>query len=385
MTRYHLLRARRIAGSAAAALARRWVRSVVLVGAVAASCQAGCGDDTADDVESSSGGTGAAHTGGGGSAGVGGSMQGGAGTDRPGGAGGSEDGTSGVGPSGGSSTTGGNGGTTAGQSGAGGSSDGGSGDGGDDGTAVLGDPCDTPGALACAGFHQRVTLICDREWTVNQTCGGDQVCDTSSGINRGICRDRLPECRDFEPGHRFCQSDTTLVACGPDNVTLEVVETCTGICWGDTCDNRPNHCPSPSLGAGLINCADDCGGRTERWCEENCPSLSLPLLPNDTIVIRSPAYGGACVPACNPTRRGILIAQDVPNAPLPAVRVSVAPPWYVTIVTVQEDFCTTTPESCLVYAGGYGSLYVYTDDPAAGPANVSVETSSQASGLSCPP
>jgi hypothetical protein len=403
---HHLRELLHLPTRAGAAPTQLWVRFVVLLASATVIYQAGCSGKSADPGSggmrsgagaggTTQGGSGAGDPVGGGGLGGGTSGGGAGGTVATGGSAGTTSGESGAPAAGGSGgaiseeggapSAGGTDGATSGQGGAGGST---GGAGGDDGTEVLGDPCATPAALACAGFHQRVTLICgaDRRWTVNQTCQDDQVCDTSPGLNRGICRDRLPECRDFEPGHRFCQGDTTLVACGPDNVTLETVETCTGVCWDNACDNRPNHCPSPAML--LTNCADDCGGRTE-GCMANCPGLGLGVGPSSLRVeftVRTPAYDAACSEPCNPTRRGVPIYQDVPISSFPPLRASITPPWHIAVITSAIDRCDLPPENC-VFDGSYDEdnfLYVYTDDVTAGPANISFVTGGETSELYCP-
>jgi hypothetical protein len=247
--------------------------------------------------------------------------------------------------------------------------------GGDDGVEELGGPCDSLASLACAGNHQRVTLICgaDRRWEVNQTCGGDQVCDTSAGIRRGSCQDRLPECRDFDPGYRFCQDATTLMECGPDNVTTALVETCTGACWEAACDNRPNHCPREAF----VNCADDCGENTE--CSPYCPGIEwyIPIERAAELTFRIPGYAGACTDECSDAIRVFRIFQDLPilNG-MPALRVRVPPPWKVVVAPSEEDVCEllSVAAECTAYEG-YGDediIVILTDDPSAAAANVTI-------------
>jgi hypothetical protein len=252
------------------------------------------------------------------------------------------------------------------------SSEGGAG-GGDDGVEELGGPCDSLAALACAGNHQRVTLICgaDRRWEVNQTCGGDQVCDTSAGIRRGSCQDRLPECRDFDPGYRFCQDATTLMECGPDNVTTAVVETCTGACWEAACDNRPNHCPREAF----VNCADDCGDNTD--CSSYCPVLQWYIPAADVdLTFRIPEYSGACTVPCSDTIRVFRVEHELAGiAGLPPLLVRVSPPWKAVVAPYNEDVCEllSVAAECSSYEGyGEAVIVILTDDPSAAAANITI-------------
>jgi hypothetical protein len=276
--------------------------------------------------------------------------------------------TGGSGPEGGS---GGDGGAPA-EGGAGG---------GDDGTETLGDACDSPAELACAGHHQRVTLICgaDRRWEVNQTCGGDQVCDSSPGIRRGTCQDRLAECRDFDPGYRFCQDSATVAECGPDNVTLSVAETCTGACREGACDNRPNHCPREPF----FNCSDDCGDKWET-CRE-CSGLEAVFLPDTEHIVRIPEYAAACPHACSDAIRIFGIAQAI-DGELPAVRVRVSSPWKIVQFQSGDSPCELPAVTeCAIYDSFYGAIFIITDDPSAKAENVTLTfRGAVAQGLACP-
>jgi hypothetical protein len=198
----------------------------VLASAVLVST-AGCGSTTTDAPGSSgsagsnpSAGQGGTSTAGG-AANSGGSATGG--TDTGGTSGGS-DATGGNDASGGSTAGDGgsnaSGGTSAGE---GGSSAGGSGGSGPVGAVgTLGQPCSPPAALACAGNYQKVTLICggDGTWERNETCGADQFCDSTPGVNVGTCRPRTPGCD--APSIGFCKNASTRVDCGPDAVLATV-------------------------------------------------------------------------------------------------------------------------------------------------------------------
>ncbi len=94
---------------------------------------------------------------------------------------------------------------------------------------VLGACCDTP-QLACQGNAQKVSLSCDgSSWVLNETCGGDQNCDTTTGT----CADIDARCVDHEPNESFCIDDS-YVTCGPDLVSATEM-LCTGQCKPDGC------------------------------------------------------------------------------------------------------------------------------------------------------
>jgi formylglycine-generating enzyme len=119
--------------------------------------------------------------------------------------------------------------------------------GGSGGIAALGEPCDEPARLACAGHAQKVVLICDGKWTAFQSCSGKQLCDTGDGPNRGSCQDPVPECIGKDPGDRFCD-DRDAVACGPDLLT-SIRTACDygcadGACAG-SCESGSGRCSGP--------------------------------------------------------------------------------------------------------------------------------------------
>ena len=111
-------------------------------------------------------------------------------------------------------------------------------DGGDatSGLATLGTPCCTPGELACAGHAQKLVLVCDprsKRWSALQSCSGQTLCDTRTGLNQGSCQPIEPICAGSTPGSKVCDGKV-LVECGPDLVTSEPT-TCTHACDEGRC------------------------------------------------------------------------------------------------------------------------------------------------------
>jgi hypothetical protein len=147
-------------------------------------------------VNTTSDGTGGGSGAGGNDGGV--STGGTGGTVTAGGAGSGTGGSGGMGGSSGGGGVAGSGGST----GVGGTQDAAhipdAADGGPSGTVeTLGGPCSPPGTLACAGSHQKLTLVCGSSgtWVVNQTCGVGEFCETTPGANAGICVNE-PNCSD---------------------------------------------------------------------------------------------------------------------------------------------------------------------------------------------
>jgi cysteine-rich repeat protein len=91
---------------------------------------------------------------------------------------------------------------------------------------TLGDPCEAPGELKCAGAAQKLPLLCkEGEWTETEVCAADQNCDQTSGV----CAPILLECADKIGGQRYCMADRVF-ECGPDLVSTSELEVCEGRC-----------------------------------------------------------------------------------------------------------------------------------------------------------
>jgi len=126
-----------------------------------------------------------------------------------------------------------------------------SGSAGSGGGAQLGDECATNGATSCHGAAQRLQLLCDGGvWKSNGTCLENQNCEQSSGV----CETIVPECKNKTPGQRYCSQDT-LNQCGPDLVTFETLEACSGRCV-ETASSAG--CAPASCGDGRVENGETC-------------------------------------------------------------------------------------------------------------------------------
>lgn len=102
----------------------------------------------------------------------------------------------------------------------------------------LGAACESAGALACAGPHQKLTLVCSAggTWQTNQTCGSGQFCSSTSGPDLGICKAADSDCADRQPGDAFCASDAvTLMQCDEDGIAATEFRQCEARCMDGKC------------------------------------------------------------------------------------------------------------------------------------------------------
>jgi hypothetical protein len=94
---------------------------------------------------------------------------------------------------------------------------------------VIGCPCPTTGAPACAGNAQRQELICQGDvWVANGRCPDGQLCDSRSGATEGSCVTVSPACVGAVGGQPFCTSIIGLVTCDADLLSYS----------SQTCENQ---------------------------------------------------------------------------------------------------------------------------------------------------
>ena len=183
------------------------------------------------------------------------------------------------------------------------------GDGGASATATLGDPCTTPGALACNGKAQKLQLLCDgSKWVANGTCPGQQVCDPRPGPTQGSCQDPAPGCGDKSPGQAYC--DGVVRHMCSDDLLTETSATCKSgaYCTAGTADkcalclDGESTCDGPSLKV----CAPD---HQSFIAKDTCATSALCVPGED--VCRAPtcavgAYqcSGDTLQTCNDGRNG---------------------------------------------------------------------------------
>jgi hypothetical protein len=246
--------------------------------------------------------------------------------------------------------------------------------------ATLGDPCDTPAELACAGNHQKVTLICGgEEWEVNQTCGVGEFCNSTPGPDAGLCAPEIEACAGLEPGTRFCDSDD-LVECGPDNMDTPLVESCELGCYAGHCAEpgyEPDPCPDPPA---VYNCANDCGGPIQDCPNYDCtPSYVLTSaiyepdadeLPFTLFRVQVPDEPCTC-------GEGVELAARVAFHANLEGHILVPEPWHIAF-TAGENYSQDVP-SCVaplqcVSNPAIGFYQIFTTDPDAPPINIVLES-----------
>jgi hypothetical protein len=253
--------------------------------------------------------------------------------------------------------------------------------------ATLGDPCSTPGALACAGNHQKLTLLCsaDETWEANETCDAGQFCDSTPGPNVGSCRDALEGCE--APEDNFCDGNE-LWECGPDTVTSELVEECIAGCQDGACLPGPGPgdepCPeSPALADCSNQCGpvhEDCGGAV---CEQQgtIDLTNLTLEPG-RILVRTPVASSiacGCEGLEPPLEERFGFWLETKAQAEAVMHVAVSDPWFVS-VGVNPAFpssgCLVDDNQCTIVghpqaeAENKVTLYFWTRDPNAGSVNV---------------
>jgi len=235
---------------------RRWLGSMVLLGAATVSCSSQFTAGASDEVAGGSATAGASGTG---------DDAGGAGRTSTGGAS-----NAGAPGSSGSSSAGGNG----------------------AGIGTLGQPCSPDGAYACAGHAQRGQLVCDGgKWTSNGTCPTGNNCD-SSDENAGFCSPVVSECVGASPAQAVCKG-LTREACGTDLVSVNEIETCAFACSVGKCTGECTADQKRCEGEGVQTCGADShwspttacpGGAACKDGECGCPEKQIDC-------------GGACVDA----------------------------------------------------------------------------------------
>lgn len=306
-------------------------------------------------------------------------------------AGGSTQGATGSGTQGGTSGAAGmsaTGGKT-GDDGAGGSngaggSDGAGGTGGSESTGAvgaLGATCDSPGALSCAGNHQKLTLVCggDGEWEVNQTCGSTEFCDSAKGSTAGVCVESSVECAGRAPDEPFCFEED-LHDCDPDGIRPTLVEDCVIECSERgaeaICINELEPCPAPELQA--FNCDRECG-TLYATCGSGVGPQWVPGDVGDAMIFRAGGYDEAWECAKNEAFHSYALHVSPQNGPR-FIRGRVAAPWRLWLGFCEDG--SAAPEQCFVQEVDAGrSLYVGTNDPNATAATVVFEVVPQ--GTTC--
>jgi hypothetical protein len=229
---------------------------------------------------------------------------------------------------------------------------------------TLGQSCSPAGALACAGNHQKLTIVCggDGKWATNQTCGNGQFCDTRAGTNVGTCQSEDPQCVGKDGGYKYCVG-YSVYQCGPDALDHSLAQNCAGPCVDGACvDNEP----CPTVTGGFQDCSHECLPNDDLCGPGKCNSTSVPIY-KQAVAVRTASAAQSCT--CSGAQKYFL---KLPLAATFYTKATVAPPWTVTLVpTVDADPCVLTGVQCVV---GQQSdlLAAITDDPGSPPRNVTL-------------
>lgn len=172
------------------------------------------------------------------------------------------------------------GGGQAGTKGPGGGRDAG-GEGGEGGESEpdAGKRCTRPGALACPPMpHADDSLLCEGGVWVSHGCGMNYACDHRTGA----CGLKNGACSGANPGDRVCQQfqpGSYSVICGPDLVSVEIVEQCVFGCHTETIDDRSGECLEPTESQVFVEHAPAVTNSRSYW-----PGATIPVCiePSDT-------------------------------------------------------------------------------------------------------
>jgi hypothetical protein len=148
-----------------------------------------------------------------------------------------------------------------------------------DAVATLGGTCTAPGTLACAGCHQKLTLVCgdSGSWVVNQTCGVGEFCETTPGANAGICVNE-PSCGDAIKNGSETDMDCggpTCPPCWPYRTCLVSTDCAFEMCTNGVCDN-----PCEDGVTDHTETDVDCGGM---FCSNKCQAGLGCLVGSDCV------------------------------------------------------------------------------------------------------
>ena len=127
---------------------------------------------------------------------------------------------------------------------------------------MAGSPGAPPGAGACAGHAQKVTLTCgpDGVWSASTPCSSTENCDTRPGATQGTCASIDPACVGASPGDNVCGSVSNIVQCGPDLVSDSLLTVCfeqvcaSGTCVGVCAPSEVNAVPCGNCGTDTQTC-----------------------------------------------------------------------------------------------------------------------------------
>jgi hypothetical protein len=277
------------------------------------------------------------------------------------------------------------------------------------GTAVgpaLGDACSPPGALACAGPNQKLTLVCggDKTWETNQTCASGEFCQSTPGADLGLCKKPSDDCASRQPGDAFCGSSDSKDAmeCDADGLAADLVEHCADRCVDGKCADALS-CPDNIV----YSCDPKCpGGPTPAAaaCFELCPTVPGGLSPKLDLdaaqpgvkyAIMLPAVSASPSPcSCDSAVDSLQgVAFRLISDTTKYWRITYPEPWvlhyqanYVDAASGKDEYkgCGIWPfhdgKDCTVLTGQYidWSIWFSTAEPVAAPAIAFIEKSEPA-------
>ena len=154
----------------------------------------------------------------------------------------------------------------------------------DGATGAAGCPCAQEGQLACNGYAQAQTLICNGgAWMVRSTCPTGENCDSRLGATQGTCAAIDPACMGASPNQAVCSSATTAVQCGPDLVSKTVLPACNNQACvdGGTCAGVCTPGAMQCMGNGAQTCGADGQWHTTA-CSETCSDGGCASFPSCT-------------------------------------------------------------------------------------------------------
>jgi hypothetical protein len=261
---------------------------------------------------------------------------------------------------------------------------------------TLGGDCSPPGALACAGNHQKLTLVCSAmgAWETHETCPSGQFCDSTPGPDVGICKAPSPDCAGRQPGDLFC-SGTDVLQCDANAIAADVTEHCEGRCVEGKCA-AASPCPENIV----YSCNPNCPAGPDPAvpdCFELCPNAPAGLSPvleipeGHSSAIALPAVSAAAEPCACDQALGALaaVAFQLPVGSTRYWRITYPQGWTLRWYTNtlhlppprNEYACASawpagvsqTPGCAIVDADIEGRLWLATNTPTSEAATVLIE------------
>lgn len=166
---------------------------------------------------------------------------------------------------------------------------------------VLGCPCSSAGAVACAGNAQKEQLICQGGvWAPNGGCPSAQLCDSASGPAQGTCAPVVAACAGATPGQSVCLDSASIIQCGADLVSTVAGATCSdqacvaGACTGECAPESSGDAGAPAVPRHCAGSAAQSCGLDGHWAT----AAQCPLACCDGVGCADPASDPRNCAAC---------------------------------------------------------------------------------------